>query len=285
MGEFLLARNHLEMGISLYDRQRPTAIGLDSGVNCLSYSANTLWHLGYPDQALMRGNEAVALAQTLSHPLNLAFAEGVVGYLHQYRREARAAQEVAERLIALSVEHGFSHWLAQATIERGWAMAQQGHNQEGIEQIREGLAAFRAAGTETLRPHVLCLLAEAYGEKDRLDDGLSALAESLAAADAQEERHYEAEIHRLKGDFLLRQDQSNAPEAETCFRRAVEIARNQNAKSLELRATMSLARLLASQGRRDEGCTMLADIYGWFTEGFDTADLKDAKALLDELSI
>jgi predicted ATPase len=277
MGELILAKDHLEMGISLYDRERPTAIGLDSGVSCLSYSANTLWYLGYPDQALMRGNEAVALAQTLSHPLNLAFAEGVVGYLRQYRREARAAQETAERLIALSVEHGFTHWLAQATIERGWAMAQQGRNEEGIAQIREGLAAFRAAGTEAMRPHVLCLLAEACRERDRLDDGLSALAESLAAADAQEERHYEAEIHRLKGDFLLRQDQSNAPEAENCFRCAVEIARKQSAKSLELRATMSLARLLAQQGRREEARTMLDEIYNWFTEGFETADLKDAK--------
>jgi predicted ATPase len=284
MGELLLAKDHLEMGISLYDRERPTAIGLDSGVSCLSYSANTLWYLGYPDQALMRGNEAVALAQTLSHPLNLAFAEGVSGYLRQYRGEARAAQETAERLIALSVEHGFTHWLAQATIERGWAMAQQGRNEEGIAQIREGLAAFRAAGTEVMRPHVLCLLAEACREKDRLDDGLSALAESLAAADAQEERHYDAEIHRLKGEFLLRQDQSNAPEAENCFRCAVEIARKQSAKSLELRATMSLARLLAQQGRREEARTMLADVYNWFTEGFDTADLKEAKALLDQLS-
>jgi predicted ATPase len=134
-----------------------------------------------------------------------------------------------------------------------------------------------------MRPHVLCLLAEACREKDRLDDGLSVLAESLAAADAQEERHYDAEIHRLKGEFLLRQDQSNAPEAENCFRCAVEIARKQSAKSLELRATMSLARLLAQQGRREEARTMLATIYNWFTEGFDTADLKDAKALLDEL--
>ena len=154
IGELLLARDHLEIAISLYDRKRPIASGLDAGVmgvSCLSYMALTLWTLGYPDQALKRGNEAVALAQALSHPLSLAFAEGVIGYLHQYRREARAAQEIAERLIALSVEHGFPHWLAQATIERGWAMAEQGHNEEGIAQIREGLAAFRAAGTEALR--------------------------------------------------------------------------------------------------------------------------------------
>ena len=120
-------------------------------------------------------------------------------------------------------------------------------------------------------------------ETGRLDDGLSALTEALAAADEHEIRFYEAEMHRLKGELLLRQDDSNAAEAQSCFQRAIEIARNQSAKSWELRATMSLARLLAKQGHRDEARAMLADIYGWFTEGFDTADLKDAKALLDEL--
>ena len=245
--------------------------------------ALTLWTLGYPDRALKKGDEAVALAQALSHPLSLAFAEGLVGYLHQYRREARAAQETAERLIALSVEHGFTHWLAQATFTRGWAMAKQGHSEEGIAQIQEGLAAFRAIGNGALLPHALCLLAEACREAGRLEDGLSALTEAMAAADEHEIRHYEPEMHRLKGELLLRQDDSNAAEAQSCFQRAIEIARKQSAKSLELRATMSLARLLAKQGRRDEARAMLAEIYGWFTEGFDTADLKDAKALLDQL--
>jgi predicted ATPase len=284
MGEMLLARQYLEMAISLYDRKRPMAIGLDTGVNCLSYLALTLWTLGYPDQALKKGNEAVALAQALAHPLSLAFAEGLVGYLRLYRREERAAQETAERLIALSAEHGFTHWMAQATITRGRAMAEQGHDEEGIAQIREGLAAFRAIGTEMTRPYALCLLAEACRETGRLNDGLSALREAMAAADEHEIRQYEPEMHRLKGELLLRQDHSKAAEAQPCFQRAVEIARNQSAKSLELRATMSLARLLAKQGRRDDARTMLADIYGWFTEGFDTADLKDAKALLNDLS-
>jgi len=121
-------------------------------------------------------------------------------------------------------------------------------------------------------------------ETGRLDDGLSALTEALAAADEHENRPYEAEIHRLKGGLLLKQNQASAPEAQRCFERAIEIARKQSAKSWELRATISLARLLAKQDRRDEARTMLADIYGWFTEGFDTADLKDAKTLLDELS-
>jgi predicted ATPase len=149
--------------------------------------------------------------------------------------------------------------------------------------MEEGLAAYRATGAETGRPRWLSLLAEACIESGRLIDGLSVLAEALAGVET-EGRQYEAEIYRLRGELLLKQDHSNAAEAQKCFEQAIEIARNQSAKSLELRATMSLARLLALQGRRDEARTMLADIYGWFTEGFDTADLKDAKTLLDELN-
>jgi len=170
-----------------------------------------------------------------------------------------------------------------ATGLRGLAMAKEGHKEEGIAQIQEGLASYRATGAELYRPYFLCLLAEACMETGRFDDGLRALTEALNAADEHENRHYEAEIHRLKGAVLLKQDDSNAAEAQYCFERAIEIARKQSAKSWELRATMSLARLLAKQGRREEARTMLAEIYGWFTEGFDTADLKDAKALLEEL--
>jgi predicted ATPase len=163
-------------------------------------------------------------------------------------------------------------------------MAEQGHNEEGIAQIQDSLAGIRAAGTELARPYFLCLLAEACTQTSRVDEGLRALTEALAAADEHENRNYEAETHRLKGELLLRRDDSNAAEAQHCFERAIEVARKQSAKSLELRATMSLARLLASQGRRDEARAMLAEIYNWFTEGFDAADLKDTKALLEALS-
>ncbi len=277
------------MALSLYDpeRHRPLAFGyfgVDAGVRCLLYAAWTLWQLGYPNQALKRGNEALALAQGLSHPLSLAFAEYWVGALRQFRREARAAQESAEGAIALCTERGLTEVLALATTLRGWAMAQQGRNEEGIAQIQEGLAVYRATGTEVARPYFLCLLAEACTQTGRLDEGLSALTEALAAANEHEDRHYEPEAHRLKGELLLKQNDSNTEEAQNCFQRAVEIARKQSAKSFELRATTSIARLLAKQGCRDEARTMLADIYGWFTEGFATADLKDAKALLDELA-
>jgi predicted ATPase len=163
-------------------------------------------------------------------------------------------------------------------------MAEQGRNEEGIAQIQEGLSAYRAAGAEVSRPGYLCMLAEACSRAGRVDDGLIALTEAQAAADEHEIRHYEAEMHRLEGELLLKRDEANATEAKRCFRTAVEVARRQSARSLELRATISLARLLDKQGNRDEARAMLAEIYGWFTEGFDTADLKDAKALLDELA-
>ena len=290
MGEVLSAREHLEMAISIYDpeRHRPLTLrycGVDAGVGSLSYLALTLWHLGYPDQALKRGNEAIALAQTLSHAFSLAFAVYFFAVIHQYRRETRAAKEIAEGTIALCAQHGLlPDFLASATSLRGWAIAEQASNEAGIAEIQEGLAAFHATGAELRRPYFLTLLAGARMETGRLADALSALTEALAAADEHENHYYKAETHRLKGELLLRQSDSNAAEAQSCFQRAVEIARGQSAKSLEPRATTSLAHLLAQQGRRDEARAMLADIYNWFTEGFDTADLNDAKALLDELS-
>jgi len=284
MGEFPRAREHLEMSISLLGDERHRSLDVDMEVVCLSYAASTLWALGYPDQALKKGDEAVALAQALSHPHSLAFAEFFVSRLHRFRREAPEDQENAERLIALSTEHGFPLWLAFATIQRGGAMAVLGHDEEGIAQMKDGIDASRATGAELNRPYFLSLLAEACLQTGRLDDGLSALTEALAAADEREDRFYEAEIHRLKGELLLKREPSNVGEARSCFQRAVEIARNQGAKSLELRATMSLARLLAKQRRRGEARAMLAEIYNWFTEGFDTADLKEAEELLDELS-
>jgi predicted ATPase len=173
--------------------------------------------------------------------------------------------------------------MGPAIALRGAAMARLGRCEEGIGKMQEGQAANPAIGTGLALPDYLSRLAEAFMETGRFDDGLNALAEAEAAADKNEDRQNEAERHRIKGELLLRQDDSPTIEAENCFRRAVENARKQSAKTLELRATMSLAHLLAQQGRRDEARAMLSDIYDWFTEGFETADLKDAKALLDEL--
>ena len=212
------------------------------------------------------------------------WAEWFVGILRQYRREAHAVQEIAEGVIAQSAERGFIQFLSDAATLRGWALAQGGRKEEGVTLLQESLAASRAIGVELWRPYSLCLLAEAYTETGRIDDGVAALTEALATADEHENWHNRAEIHRLKGELLLKQNACNTMEAQSCFERSIEIACKQSAKSLELRATMSLARLLDQQGKRDEARTMLADIYNWFTEGFDTADLIDAKSLLDELA-
>jgi predicted ATPase len=175
----------------------------------------------------------------------------------------------------------FESW---ARVARGWALAHLGQAEQGVAQIREGLAMASATGAEMWRTYNLAQLAEACGKAGRIDDGLEVIAEALDVVQEKGERWWEAEILRLRGELLLKRNPSGLAEAKTSFERAIEIARKQGAKSSKLRTTISLARLLAKQGRSDEARTMLAEIYGWFTEGFDTADLKDAKALLDELA-
>jgi predicted ATPase len=203
---------------------------------------------------------------------------------HQFCREGRAVQERAEALISLAKEQGSPYFMASGATLRGWALTQQAKVQEGIEQIRQGMIAWRATGAEILRPYWLALLAEAHGTIGEPEAGLTALAEALTHTDTTGERWYEAELYRLKGELLLQQNSDNQAEVETCFHKAIAIAQSQQAKSWELRAAMSLARLWQQQGKRQEAYALLAPIYGWFTEGFDTTDLKDAKALLDALS-
>jgi predicted ATPase len=190
----------------------------------------------------------------------------------------------AEKLVTLSVEHGFALWLAQATVLLGWAMVEQGQGREGIALTREGLAAFCTTGADIGRPYFLSLLVESCIKTKCFEEGLTVLEEAQKLADQNENRSHDAELLRLKGELLLERDDSSVTDARNCFERAIEIARSKSARSQELLATTSLARLLAKQGNRIEARTILAEIYNWFTEGFDTADLKDAKALLDELS-
>src|SRR3990172_11917413 len=191
--------------------------------------------------------------------------------------------------MTLSTEHGFPHWVAMGTILRGGALAEQGQGEEGIAQMRQGLAAWRATGAELVRPYFLALLAEASGKVGQVEEGLTVLAEAVSVVNKSGERFYEAEIYRLKGEIALMQavgaglKPTPTEEAETCFRQAVDIARQKSAKSLELRAVMSLSRLLQKQRKQEEARQILAEIYGWFTEGFDTADLKEAKTLLEEI--
>jgi predicted ATPase len=205
---------------------------------------------------------------------------------HQLRREERCTQERAEAAMSLAKEQGFPYWMAISSILRGWALAQQGQGKEGIKQINQGMMDYRATGAEINRSYFLTLLAEAYGTIEQPEEGLTVLTEALTLtqADKTGERWCEAELHRLKGELLLQQHADNYTEAETCFQHAISIAQNQQTKSWELRAATSLAQLWQQQGKHQEAHDLLAPVYHWFTEGFDTADLKDAKALLDELA-
>jgi predicted ATPase len=281
------AHAHFTQGIALSNsQQRHTSAflyGVDAGVMGHSRASWALWSLGYPDQGLARSHEALTLAQQMAHPFSLGYALSAAALFHQLRREVPAVQEHAEATIRVAKEQGFPYYRAICSILYGWALAHQGQAKEGITQIEQGLSAYRGTGAEILRPYFLALLAEAHGTMGQSEAGLTVLAEALAHVEHTGERYYEAEIHRLKGELLLQQTSDNFIEAENCFHHAIEIARNQQAKSFELRTVTSLARLWQQQGKRREAHDLLAPVYHWFTEGFDTADLKEAKALLDEL--
>jgi predicted ATPase len=224
------------------------------------------------------------LPHELSHPFSLAFARCQAAHVYQLRRDVPAAYEHAEAAVALSTEQRFPLYAAYGTSLRGWALAMQGQGKEGIAQVREGIAAWRATGAALRVPYLCTVLADVCDHLGHPADGLQALAEAHTLVEQQEERWWEAEISRLRGVLLLRQTMLQPAEAETCFRQALDIARRQEAKSLELRAALSLARLWQQQGKRAEAHELLAPVYSWFTEGFDTADLQEAKALLAELS-
>jgi predicted ATPase len=246
-------------------------------------AAQTLWLLGYPEQALVCRHEALALAHELSHPYSLAFARVWAAIVSQLRRDILAVHEQAEATVVLSTEQGFTLWAAWGTSLRGWALAIQGQDEDGVAQVRQGIAVWRATGAALGVPYFCTLLAEVSTHLGHTEDGLQALAEAHTLVEQQEERWWEAEVYRLRGVLLLRQPGMPQEEAETWMQRALDVARRQQAKSLELRAAMSLARLWQSQGKRQEAYDLLAPVYNWFTEGFDTADLKEAKTLLDEL--
>ncbi len=292
LGELVLAREHLEHAIALYDPQRYRSHDFvyaeDPGVHSLSYATLVLWLLGYPDQARKRSREAFAMAQELSHPFSLAFALVHVLYVHRFSHEVKATEERARELTALSTEHGFPITLAAGAAHLGWSLAEQGLGEEGIAQIRQAINTWRATGSTLFyQPFLLGMLAEACGKVGLSEDGLSVLAEALAIADKTGERFWESELYRLKGELTLQSQFQGArfkvrDEAEGCFRKAIEIARRQSAKSLELRAVMSLSRLWWHHDNKSEARERLAEIYGWFTEGFDTADLKAAKVLLKD---
>jgi predicted ATPase len=286
-----LARKHLEQAIALYDlqqfRSHALVYGQDPGVHSLSYATLTLWLLGYPDQARQRSLEALALAQELSHPFSVAFALIHVIHVHRFSRELKAIQQRAKELSALSTEHGFPMTLAFGDVHQGWALAEQGQGKEGIIQIRHAIDTWSATGsTLFFKPFLFAMLAEAYGKAGSPQEGLTLLTDALAVVNTTGERFWEAERYRLKGDLTLQSELRPSQvkvqdEAEVWFHRAIDTSRQQSAKSLELRAVMSLSRLWRQQGKNAQARKMLAESYGWFTEGFDTSDLIEARMLLE----
>jgi class 3 adenylate cyclase/predicted ATPase len=288
LGTLPAAHQHLEEAIARYTPDQRCApvfrIGLDPGVACRAIAALTVWLLGYPERALARLHDALALAHELAHPYSLAYAWCWAAFVSQVRRDVPAVHAQADAAVALSTEQGFPIWVAIGTIFRGWTRAMQGQGAEGMAHVRQGIAALRASGSALFVPYVCTVLADLCHHLGHPVDGLQALAEAHTLVEQQEERYWEAEVCRLRGVLLLRQPGTSQAEAEAWMLRALDVARRQEVKSLELRAAMSLARLWQQQGKRAEAHELLAPIYGWFTEGFDTADLQDAKALLDELS-
>ena len=289
LGEFTRSREHLEQGIALYrfDEHRGLAhqhAGYDPGVACLIFSAYALWYLGYPDRAVRRIEEAIALARELSQTFSMIMAVEFGAVVHHLRREASLAKACAESDITMSTEQANVFLLGHGMVEQGWAIGQEGQADEGLALIVQGMDVCRSSGSVLEFPHPWASLAETYREAGRIDEALQAVAEGLKQAQATLARFNEAELYRLKGELLLAGADPGSEDAERCFRQALEIARRQSAKSLELRAATSLSRLLQRQGKREEARRLLTEVYAWFTEGFETADLKDARALLDALT-
>jgi TOMM system kinase/cyclase fusion protein len=282
------ARAHLSESVGLYDSEKHRFLafqfGADGGVLAHSYLAHVLWALGYPDQAVNVSEQMLFLARSLSHPFTLAWALSLASWHRILCGEWEMATEYANAAIALAAEQSFPFWSAVASAFRGVAVTQQGQPEEGAKLQAHAISTYRAMGAELGMTHLLAFLADAYLRLGRLDDGLQILAEGFALAARNDERVRESELYRLKGEMLLLRNADDDAYATECFRSALDIARRQQAKSLELRAAMSMSRLLQTQGKLEEARRALAEVYGWFTEGLDTADLRESKILLDELA-
>jgi predicted ATPase/DNA-binding winged helix-turn-helix (wHTH) protein len=292
LGECSRTMEHFEKALVLYDPDQNHDDALlyapNPGVAMRCFAAWSLWFLGQPDQAVEWIDEGLTLAHRLSEPHSLAHALLFRAILHQLRREERLAEEHADAAIAVATEHGLVMYVAMATTARGWTRIGSGRAEEAVEQIRQGLAAQQTTGARLVRPHFLALLSGALEKAGRADEALRVLEEALAIADSTGERYYEAELHRLKGEQLIAstadRESSALASAERCFMQSIEIAQRQKARSLEMRAAMSLVRLHRDQRKRKSALALLRQTYRSFSEGFETVDLREAKALLDELS-
>jgi class 3 adenylate cyclase/DNA-binding winged helix-turn-helix (wHTH) protein/predicted ATPase len=287
LGDYAGALVHHKQGPAFTDptMQGPHGfhLGVAAAAGSLAVTALTLWCLGYPTQAAQKSQEALALARTLAHPYSMAVVQHWAAYLHHHRREPLAVQVQVDTLLPLATAQGFSLYAGYGICWQGWVLAMQGKGERGIAQLHRGMAAVTAAGQTLTRPLCLLLLAEAGGYVGQVEESLRLLVEALTALAASGRGDLLAEVYRVQGEFLLRQSVPDPTQAEACFQQALTIARRQQAKSWELRAAMSLSRLWQQQGKRKEARQLLVPIYGWFTEGFDTADLQEARALLEEL--
>jgi DNA-binding SARP family transcriptional activator/predicted ATPase len=287
LGEPTVTRHHVEQGIALYDRAQHRSHAFvygahDPGTCCRRYASWTFWILGYPARALTESLDSVALAEELAHADSIMLAHAWACWFRDFRRDVDAVQEHVRALIAVGTAQGIPRWQSWAAIFDGWVRAERGEGAAAIAQIRDGLEA-DGPGARHLVPYLQSVLARACLKAGQPDEGLRVIEEALAGARTIGEAVWEPELLRLEGELRLATRPTDVAGALECFRQAIDIARRQQARSWELRAASSLARLLAAEGRRDEARRTLADIYGWFTEGFDTADLREAKALLSDL--
>jgi predicted ATPase len=289
LGESLATKSAAERGWAIYD---PAVHGThafvygghDPAVCSRNIGSWAVWRLGYPDQALAWQEAGLALARQRPHPQLLAHTFTWASFLHQFRRDQDRLRELAERAITLAREQALANNEAEASMLLGWLMAEQGEPEAGIRLIGEGMAVRQASGAIFHNSYFLGLFAEVHAQAGRSAEALRLVSEAVSFAESRSERWYEPELRRLRGEYLLREGGTQARDAEASFQEALSVARAQGTKSWELRAAASLARLWAEQGKRQQGYDLLAPVYGWFTEGFDTADLTEAKALLDELT-
>ncbi len=287
LGDSASVRRHFREADDLYNpSQHPSHIasfGVDLGLFSRLWATHALWREGYPDQAFVRAEETLGRARDLSHPFTQTVALAYAAMLNQFRRDVGEVARLAQATITHSTEHGFQYYLAWAEVLEGWSLAIRGASEAGIAEIHRGIRVLQTMAGMRL-PYYRALLAEALGSSGRIDEAFQALTDAFADVGKTDERCWEAELYRLRGELLRSEAMNRGAEAEGCFRTAIEVARGQQAKSLELRAAVSLGRLWRDEGKRAQAHRLVAEVYDWFTEGFETPDLKDARSLLEELA-
>jgi predicted ATPase len=286
-GDVAVARAHLDQAIALYDpaQHRPlaTRFGVDSRVSILSFRSLALWLLGHPEAALTDADDALKNAREMGQAATLMLALGFASFPYTLLGNYAAAAARAQELVSLAEEKGSLHWKALGMMSQGNVLALTARASDAIEMLSSGIAAYRATGARARLPHYWPRLARAHADLGQFEEAWRCIGEAMIAVETTKEKWCEAEVHRVAGEIALTSPEPDAAKAQAYFERALSVARAQQAKSWELRAAMSVARLWRDQGKRDEAHDLLAPIVGWFTEGFDTLDSKKAKALLDEL--